>query len=506
MQRLGGSRSSLASAATRSILNRLPEDTVRAIQEYKVCIKGRCLRVGSPLGLDAILAKELDLFAHVQPIRHLESLPSPMKAPQALDILIFRENTEDVLCELEWKKGSTEAKQVINFVNQDLARALDKQIRPDSSVGIKPISATATKRLIRLAIEYGIKNKRRSLTFVHEGATMRCTEGLFRDWGYELARKEFGEYTVTEQDVRENHGGTPPRGLLLVRDRQASEMFQELLIRPQDFDLVATKLNGLFLESMALAQSVRSLAIERVQRREGGGVSVDSMPPPAREPEDENPISTLLCGVLLFDHSVEGFRGARHALARQDAERRWRNARSRPTPRRSYGSFCDGFLRGDHRELRGSPKVACPPSDQAGCLRGRIVTHPLPPSLRPRSFSRGLLWKRTAVRNPWTQRTTRNKRYEEAKNWAPRLGPDRWHLALLAGQRELGDVILRHPAAEGTAKGKALDIQQMATVERLIVVSRYVELRRSCRSRCRSSPRAFRESRACRAKTCSTPT
>ena len=180
--------------------NRLPEDTVRAIQEYKVCIKGPLTTpVGSPVNLDDSLRERLDLFAHVQPIRYIEGVPSPMRNPHGVDLLVFREHTEDVFSEIEWKKGSPEAKQLIGFLNEDLAKKLDKTVRPDSSLCVKPISATATKRLIRLAIEYAVKHKRDSVTFVHKGSIMRHTEGFFRDWGYELARKEFGEYTVTEQ-------------------------------------------------------------------------------------------------------------------------------------------------------------------------------------------------------------------------------------------------------------------------------------------------------------------
>lgn len=285
--------------------NRLPEDTIRAVQEYKVCIKGPLTTpVGAPTPLDRILRERLDLFAHVQPIRHLDGAPSPLKAPNGTDLMVFREFTEDVFCEIEWKKGSPEAKQLIGFLNDDLAKKLDKTVRPDSSIGIKPISATATKRLIRLALDYAIKHKRKSITFVHKGSIMRHTEGFFRDWGYELARKEFGDYTVTEQEVRETYNGEPPRGRVIVRDRSADAMFQELLFTPEDFDVVATtNLNGHYIESMALAATGEiGLAPQAYVGAKAAIFEATHGSLPLVETDEQNPTSVLLCGVMLFDH------------------------------------------------------------------------------------------------------------------------------------------------------------------------------------------------------------
>jgi isocitrate dehydrogenase len=285
--------------------NRLPEDTLRAIQEYKVCVKGPLATPPGSMSLDATLREKLDLFAHVQPIRYLEGVPSPLREPHLLDVLIFREHTEDVYSELEWKKGSPEAKQLINFLNGDLAKKLNKSIRPDSSIGIKPISATATKRLIRLAIEYAVKHKRRSVTFVHKGSIMRHTEGFFRDWGYELARKEFGEWTVTEQQVNEEHGGVAPRGKILIRDRQADQMLQQLLAKPDDFDVVATtNLNGHYLESVALG-ATGSLGLAPnayVGAKAAIFQATHTALPKPPTPDKLNPTSLLLCGVMLFEH------------------------------------------------------------------------------------------------------------------------------------------------------------------------------------------------------------
>lgn len=286
--------------------NRLPEDTLRAIQEYKVCIKGPLAGGNSATpSLDAQLRERLDLFAHVQPIRYLDGLPAPLRDPHLLDILVFREHTEDVYSELEWKKGSPESKQLINFLNADLAKKLNKAIRPDSSIGIKPISATATKRLIRLAIEYAVKHKRRSVTFVHKGDLMKHTEGFFRDWGYELARKEFAEYTVTEQQVTEEHGGVCPRGKILVRDRLADQMQQQVLSKPDDFDVVATtNLNGHYLQALALAAvGEQGLAPNSfVGAKAAVFQSTHNQLPRPPSPDRLNPTSLLLCGVMLFEH------------------------------------------------------------------------------------------------------------------------------------------------------------------------------------------------------------
>jgi isocitrate dehydrogenase len=284
----------------------LPDDTVRALQEYKVCIKGPLASpVGASAPLDDGLREKLDLFAHVQPIRYMEGSPSPLKQPETLDLRVFREHTEDVFCELEWKKGSAEAKQIIGLVNDDLGKKLDRSVRPDSSIGLKPISATATKRLLRLALDFAVKNKRRSITFVHEGGVMRHTEGFFRDWGYEIARKEFGDATITEAEVDERHDGEPPRGRVVVRDRSSERVFQELLTDPGDYDVVATtNLNGAFLEAVALA-AVGSVGIAPnafVGAKAAIFEATHGDRPKASRGEHENPASALLCGVMLFEH------------------------------------------------------------------------------------------------------------------------------------------------------------------------------------------------------------
>ncbi|MGF1510464.1 MAG: isocitrate/isopropylmalate family dehydrogenase [Myxococcota bacterium] len=286
--------------------NWLPEDTVRAIQEYKVCIKGP---LATPVGVteatDEVLREKLDLFADLQPVRALHAHLSPLRDPSAIDLLIFREHTEDVYCDLEWKKGSPEAKQLINLLNQDLAKKLDKVVRPDSGIGIKAISATATKRLIRLALDYAVRHKRRAIHFVHAGNAMRHTEGFFRDWGYEIARKEFGEYTVTEQQVLEDHDGEAPRGRLVVGDRSATQVFHEMLAAPETFDILATtNLNGAFLQSLALAATGGHGMAPHGYVGAKAAIFQSTHQDRARHPEPgtENPASVLLAGVMLFDH------------------------------------------------------------------------------------------------------------------------------------------------------------------------------------------------------------
>lgn len=284
---------------------RLPEDTIRAIQEYKVCIKGPLVTpVGSPISLDRILHEQLDLFARVQPMRYIERMGSPLQFPHALNILLFREHTEDLFLEIEWKKGSPEAKQLISMLNTDFAKRLNKTIRPDSGLAIKAISATATKRVIRLALDYATKHRRKSVTFVHQGNFMRHTEGFFRDWGFEIARKEFGDSTVTEQEVMEAHGGEVPRGKILVRERLTGQMMRELTTKPQDFDLVVTtNVNGHLLEELALASTGgHGLAPKAYVGAKAAVFEATHHLLPRYEGRHHSPISTLLAGVLLFDH------------------------------------------------------------------------------------------------------------------------------------------------------------------------------------------------------------
>jgi isocitrate dehydrogenase len=174
-----------------------------------------------------------------------------MKHPERLNVVIYRENTEDVYAGIEWPKGSAEAKKVIEFLD----KKLKVKIRLDSGIGIKPISVTGTQRLVRKAIIYALANKRRSVTLVHKGNIMKYTEGAFRDWGYKLAAKEFAEFVITEKDLYEKYNGQCPSGKIIIQDRIADSMFQQVLLRPDEYDVLATpNLNGDYLSDACAAQ------------------------------------------------------------------------------------------------------------------------------------------------------------------------------------------------------------------------------------------------------------
>src|SRR5229473_1481900 len=180
----------------------LPDETVDAIRDFRVAIKGP---LTTPVGggirsLNVALRQTLDLYSCERPVRYFAGVPSPVKNPEKMDIVIFRENTEDVYIGIEWKSGTREAKKLLEFLNNEMLKGTKKQIRWDSGVGIKPISPTGTKRLVRRAIKYALAHKRKSVTLVHKGNIQKFTEGAFRDWGYELAREEFRAQTVTERE------------------------------------------------------------------------------------------------------------------------------------------------------------------------------------------------------------------------------------------------------------------------------------------------------------------
>jgi isocitrate dehydrogenase len=278
----------------------LPQATLEAIQHFRVAIKGP---LTTPVGggirsLNVTLRQALDLYACVRPVRYFAGVPSPVKEPQKVDMVIFRENTEDVYAGIEWPAGSAEAGQVIEL----LAR-LGKQVRPDSGIGIKPISATGSKRLVRQAIRYALATGRKSVTLVHKGNIMKFTEGAFRDWGYEVAREEFGGATVSEQEVWDQHGGKVPAGRILIKDRIADSTFQQVLLRPEEYDVLATtNLNGDYL-SDALAAQVGGLGMAPGSN-EGDGCAVfeatHGTAPKYADQDKVNPGSLILSGVMML--------------------------------------------------------------------------------------------------------------------------------------------------------------------------------------------------------------
>ncbi|MFN7975721.1 MAG: isocitrate dehydrogenase (NADP(+)) [Acidobacteriota bacterium] len=288
--------------ATRETGEFLPQDTVTAVKEYVVAIKGP---LTTPVGggirsLNVALRQVLDLYACVRPVRYFEGVPSPVKEPQKLDVVIFRENTEDVYAGIEWQAGTPEAHKLIAFLGE-----LGKKVRPDSGVGIKPISETGTKKLVRKAIRYALAKRRKSLTLVHKGNIMKFTEGAFKSWGYEVAAREFGDVTVTEDDVWKSHGGKAPEGKLVIKDRIADSMFQQVLLRPDEYDVLATpNLNGDYLSDACAAQ------VGGLGMAPGGNVgdgyalfeATHGTAPKYAGQDKVNPGSVILSGVMMFDY------------------------------------------------------------------------------------------------------------------------------------------------------------------------------------------------------------
>src|SRR5215212_333695 len=230
----------------------LPQETLDQLAHYRVSIKGP---LSTPVGggirsLNVSLRQVLDLYACVRPVRYFEGVPSPVREPQKVDMVIFRENTEDVYAGIEWPAGSELSNQVIGFLNS-MERRTSGKIRENSAIGIKPISEFGSKRLVRKAIEYAIAAKRDSVTLVHKGNIMKFTEGAFKDWGYQLAKDEFGDVTIPESEL----SGPAPAGKIVIKDRIADSMFQQVLLRPSEYSVLATtNLNGDYISDALAAQ------------------------------------------------------------------------------------------------------------------------------------------------------------------------------------------------------------------------------------------------------------
>lgn len=240
--------------------NWLPDDTVEAIAHFRVAIKGP---LTTPVGggirsLNVTLRQVLDLYACVRPVRWIPGVPSPVKRPQDVNMVIFRENTEDVYAGIEWSSKSEEAEKIRSFVEKELG----KKIRSESGIGIKPISPFGSKRLVAKAIRYALANGRDSVTLVHKGNIMKYTEGAFRDWGYQVAKEQFAHLLVTEEELYSKYDGKLPEGKkLVIKDRIADSMFQQVLLRPREYSVIATpNLNGDYL-SDALAAQVGGLGM-----------------------------------------------------------------------------------------------------------------------------------------------------------------------------------------------------------------------------------------------------
>ena len=275
----------------------LPAETLEAVRAYRVAIKGP---LTTPVGggirsLNVTLRQVLDLYACVRPVKYYKGTPSPVKHPEWMDVIIFRENTEDVYAGIEWARGTPQAEKLIEFLSHELG----KHIRVDSGIGIKPMSETGSKRLVRMAIRYALANNRKSVTFVHKGNIMKFTEGAFRDWGYELARTEFRDQVVLEDEVT----GAVPEGKVLIKDRIADSVFQQVLTRTAEYDVFATpNLNGDYLSDACAAQ-VGGLGLApgaNIGDEIGFFEATHGTAPKYAGKDVINPSSVILSGMMMF--------------------------------------------------------------------------------------------------------------------------------------------------------------------------------------------------------------
>jgi isocitrate dehydrogenase len=333
--------------------NWLPQETIDAIKDLHVSIKGP---LTTPVGggirsLNVALRQILDLYACIRPVKYYQGVPSPVKHPEQVDVVIFRENTEDVYIGIEWKQGTPEAKKLIDFLNNEMLAGTKKRIREDSGVGIKPISIFGTKRLVRMAIQHAIKENRRTVTLVHKGNIQKFTEGAFREWGYDLAREEFRDEIVTEREswildnkdknpnlsieqnaamvepglefgaesfkqevyaevkacldsIGKSHGNGAWKTKIMVNDRIADSIFQQIIIRPAEYSVLATpNLNGDYISDACAAQ-VGGLGIApgaNVSDEHAIFEATHGTAPKYADKDVINPGSVILSGVMMFD-------------------------------------------------------------------------------------------------------------------------------------------------------------------------------------------------------------
>jgi isocitrate dehydrogenase len=277
----------------------LPEDTLRAIRRYVVALKGP---LTTPVGggirsLNVALRQILDLYACVRPVRYFKGVPSPVREPEKMNVVIFRENTEDVYAGIEWAAGTPEANRVVEFLNQTMGA----KVREKSAIGIKPISEFGTKRLVRMAIDYAIRHKRPHVTLVHKGNIMKYTEGAFRDWGYETALEEYADCTVREESLTT----APPAGKIVMKDRIADSMFQQILTRTEEYSVLAMpNLNGDYFSDACAAQ------VGGLGMAPGANIGDDAAvfeathgtAPKYADKDLVNPGSVILSGAMMLDH------------------------------------------------------------------------------------------------------------------------------------------------------------------------------------------------------------
>jgi isocitrate dehydrogenase len=298
--------------------NWLPDETVEAFRKYRVGIKGP---LTTPVGggirsLNVALRQMLDLYVCLRPVRYFTGVPSPVRHPEKVDMVIFRENTEDIYAGIEWQAGSPEAKKFLAFMQAEFPKEFKKVRFPESSgVGIKPVSQEGTERLVRAALDYALRHKRKSLNIVHKGNIMKFTEGAFRDWAYGLVKREYAGRAVGWDDC----GGKPPAGQLLVKDSIADITLQQVLTRPDEFDVIATmNLNGDYL-SDALAAQVGGIGIApggNINYKTGHAVfeATHGTAPKYADLDKVNPGSVILSGVMMLEHM--GWQEAADAIIR----------------------------------------------------------------------------------------------------------------------------------------------------------------------------------------------
>jgi isocitrate dehydrogenase len=323
----------------------LPDETLDTLRRHHVAIKGP---LATPVGggirsLNVTIRHKLDLYACIRPVRHIPGVPSPVIRPDDVDMVIFRENTEDVYAGLEWASGSPEAAGLISYIHENLGADL----RPDSALGLKPMSPFGSKRLVRRAVKWALENGRSSVTLVHKGNIMKFTEGAFREWGYRLAREEFPDSTVSEEEVSQ---GISAEGKVIIKDRIADAMFQQVLLRPRDYDVLAMpNLNGDYL-SDALAAQVGGLGMApgaNVGDEAAVFEATHGTAPKYAGKDMVNPGSLVLSGAMMFDY-----------IGWKDAAEKIRTALER--------TVLDGVVTYDlARQLERATKVGCSAFGQA---------------------------------------------------------------------------------------------------------------------------------------------
>jgi isocitrate dehydrogenase len=283
--------------------NWLPDETLRTIQNHAVAIKGP---MTTPVGkgirsINVAIRQKLDLYACVRPVQYIESVPSPMRHPEKINMVVFRENTEDLYAGIEYQSGSEAAQKVRSFLNEHMGTALPD----DAGIGIKPISATNTKRLVARAIAYALANGFSSVTLMHKGNIMKFTEGAFAQWGYEVAKEKFGDHTITEKELYERFDGKAPKGRLVIKDRIADMLFQQVLLRPDEFGVIATpNLNGDYL-SDALAAQVGGLGMApgaNIGDQCAVFEATHGTAPKYAGLDKVNPSSLILSGAMMLEH------------------------------------------------------------------------------------------------------------------------------------------------------------------------------------------------------------